>query len=222
MGDRERAVGTQTPTGSAVRFSLVAILASTTGVPLIAQESRAPSSAWLARLPDGVAKRKFILDCTGCHQFDQKIARVGGRPRTETEWAEAVTRMLGYAGARTGFPVIAADRDPQSTAAWLTKYLGSGGVQEPKLPSQARAEITEFLMPEPERSSARHRDRALGYGAGDGDVHSSPLSARSRQRPNQRDRHSGGQCESACDRSTERGRSGSTATSLARPSSSAA
>jgi virginiamycin B lyase len=132
-----------------VRFSLVAILASTAGVPLIAQDSQAPSSAWLARLPDGEAKRKFILDCTGCHQFDEKIARISGRPRTETEWAEAVTRMLGYAGARTGFPVIAADRDPASTAAWLAKYLGPGAVTEPKLPGQARAEITEFLMPEP-------------------------------------------------------------------------
>jgi hypothetical protein len=62
------------------------------------------SSAWLARLPDGEAKRKFILDCTGCHQFDDRIALTGGRPRTEAEWIEAVTRMLGYAGARTGFP----------------------------------------------------------------------------------------------------------------------
>jgi virginiamycin B lyase len=131
-----------------VRVSLVAILASTTWAPLIAQESHVPSSAWLARLPDGEIKRKFILDCTGCHQFDEKIARLGGRPRTETEWAEAVTRMLGYAGARTGFPVIAADRDPQSTAAWLAKYLGPSGVREAKLPSQARAEIIEFLMPE--------------------------------------------------------------------------
>ena len=60
-----------------MRFSRVAILVSTTCVSLIAQESRAPSSAWLAN------------------------------------------------------------------------YLGPGGVQEPRLPSQARAEITEFLMPEP-------------------------------------------------------------------------
>jgi virginiamycin B lyase len=132
-----------------VRLSLVVILASTSGVPLIAQESQPASSAWLARLPDGEAKRKFILDCTGCHQFDAKVARVGGRPRTETEWAEAVTRMLGYAGARTGFPVIAADRDPRSTAAWLARHLGRGVTQEPKLPTPSRAEITEFLMPEP-------------------------------------------------------------------------
>lgn len=132
-----------------MRSFLIAVLASTTCVPPVAQESRGPSSAWLARLPDGEAKRKFIIDCTGCHQFDEKIARVDGRPRTEAEWAEAVTRMLGYAGARTGFPVIAADRDPQSTAAWLAKHLGPDMAQGSRLPSQGQAEITEFLMPEP-------------------------------------------------------------------------
>ena len=75
------------------------------------------SAAWLSLLPDGEAKRKFILDCTGCHQLDEKIARPEGSPRTEAQWAEAVTRMLGYAGATTSFPVIAADRDPKATAA---------------------------------------------------------------------------------------------------------
>ena len=106
------------------------------------------SSAWLARLPDGEAKRKFILDCTGCHQFDDKIALTSGRQRTETEWIEAVTRMLGYAGARTGFPVIAADRDSRSTAAWLARYLEKRA-GESRLPSPYPADITEFLMPEP-------------------------------------------------------------------------
>jgi virginiamycin B lyase len=132
-----------------MRFSLVALLASATWAPVVAQQSGAPSSAWLSRLPDGEAKRKFILDCTGCHQFDEKIARIGGRPRTEREWAEAVTRMLGYAGSRTDFPVIAADRDPQSTAAWLAEHLGPPPAQGPKLRKPARARITEFLMPEP-------------------------------------------------------------------------
>lgn len=128
---------------------VVAILTSTTWVPLIAQEGQAPSSAWLSQLPDGETKRKFILDCTGCHQFDERIARSAGRPRTEKEWSEAVTRMLGYAGARTSFPVISIDRDPQGTASWLAKHLGAGPVQQPKLERQGRARITEFLMPEP-------------------------------------------------------------------------
>lgn len=56
--------------------------------------------------------------------------------------------MLGYAGARSGFPVIAADREAKSTAAWLTRYLGKGP-DEVALPPAAKAEITEFLMPEP-------------------------------------------------------------------------
>ena len=106
-----------------------------------------PSAAWLARLPDGEAKRKFILDCTGCHQFDEKIALVDGRPRTEAEWTAAVTRMLGYAGARTAFPVIAADREAKSTAAWLTRH-SSKSPAEVVFPAAARAEITEFMMPE--------------------------------------------------------------------------
>ncbi|HEX5963586.1 MAG TPA: hypothetical protein VFY42_07655, partial [Gemmatimonadales bacterium] len=48
---------------------------------LSAQDDPGLSAGWLSRLPDGETKRKFILDCTGCHQFDEKIARVNGRPR---------------------------------------------------------------------------------------------------------------------------------------------
>jgi hypothetical protein len=83
-----------------------AVIASASAPPVpasVPRRSAAPpprSSAWLSRLPDGEAKRKFILDCTGCHQFDQKIARPEGTPRTEAQWAEAVTRMLGTPGRR--------------------------------------------------------------------------------------------------------------------------
>jgi hypothetical protein len=113
-----------------------------------AQEVSPGSSAWLSLLPEGVTKRKFILDCTGCHQFDSKIALTVGRPRTEQEWVEAVTRMLDYAGARSSFPVISADRDPQQTAEWLVKNITSPTARQPKLPVAARAEVTEFLMPQ--------------------------------------------------------------------------
>jgi virginiamycin B lyase len=127
--------------GSAVL--LVAVSAGAAG----SQDRSPSSSAWLAQLPDGEIKRKFILDCTGCHQFDEKIALTAGRPRTEAEWVETVSRMLEYAGARSTFPVIAADRDPASTAAWLVKHLGQGQQTPPSL--QAPADVTEFLMPEP-------------------------------------------------------------------------
>ena len=105
------------------------------------------SSAWLSLLPDGETKRKFILDCTGCHQFDEKIARPQGSPRTEAQWVEAVTRMLGYAGATTSFPVIAADRDAKATAAWLAKSLRVGEVADIPVPASRRADVREYMMP---------------------------------------------------------------------------
>ncbi len=107
----------------------------------------ARSSAWLSRLPDGEVKRKFILDCTGCHQFDEKIARPQGTPRSEAQWAEAVTRMLGYAGASTSFPVIAADRDAKATAAWLAKSLAAGDVADAQVPRSRQADVREYPMP---------------------------------------------------------------------------
>ncbi len=114
-----------------------------------AEHRVARSSDWLSLLPEGEAKRKFVLDCTGCHQFDGNIALTSGRPRTESEWTDAVTRMLGYAGASTSFPVIAADRNAKETATWLTRHLGGRRAKETRPIASAKAEITEFLMPDP-------------------------------------------------------------------------
>lgn len=130
-------------------YFLLAAGLTALGLPLAAQDAPGLSSSWLGRLPDGVTKRKFILDCTGCHLFDETTALVNGRPRSEAEWAEAVTRMLGYAGAGTEFPVISADRDARKTAAWLVKNLASADTAVPEPPAGSRASITEFLLPEP-------------------------------------------------------------------------
>lgn len=125
--------------------------------PSAAEPLREPpdssSARWLALLPDGEEKRRFVLDCTGCHQFHGAIARrADGARRTREEWHAVVTRMLGYAGATTGFPVIAEGRDPAATAAWLERHLRA----EPALVSSAEArarraahghEVTEFAMP---------------------------------------------------------------------------
>ena len=119
-----------------------------TGSPTRSDPATLPSYGWLAQLPEGEAKRKFVLDCTGCHQFDARITRPGGTARTEAQWAEAVTRMLGYAGATTSFPVIAADRDAQATAAWLVQSLPAGGLRPvPSRPAAARADVREYLLP---------------------------------------------------------------------------
>ena len=109
-----------------------------------------PSSSWLSLLPEGEAKRRFVLDCTGCHQFDAKIARPAGTPRSEAQWVEAITRMLGYAGATTSFPVIAAARDAKATAAWLARHLPAGEMRQAPGAPAAGAEITEYLMPVPQ------------------------------------------------------------------------
>jgi virginiamycin B lyase len=105
------------------------------------------SAAWLSLLPDGPEKRQFILDCTGCHQFDADIIMVDGHVRTEAEWQAAISRMLGFAGATTGFPVIAAGRDPLVTAAWLARYVKAPPPAVPA-PSASPAAVREYLMPE--------------------------------------------------------------------------
>ncbi len=125
-------------------------LAATVTAAAVSPADPPRSSAWLSLLPDGEAKRKFILDCTGCHQFDEKIARPQGSPRTEAQWVEAVTRMLGYAGAATSFPVIAADRDAKATAAWLAKSLPAGDVADVSVPASRRADVREYMMPVPQ------------------------------------------------------------------------
>lgn len=114
------------------------------------QGCAARSSDWLGRLPDGPEKRAFVLDCTGCHQFGDRYVRPDSAWRTEAQWIDAVARMLRYAGATTGFPVISADRDPARTAAWLAARLRGDptrGDCTRMLP--AGATVTEFALPEP-------------------------------------------------------------------------
>ncbi|MGH7711202.1 MAG: carboxypeptidase regulatory-like domain-containing protein, partial [Gemmatimonadaceae bacterium] len=107
------------------------------------------SAQWLGMLPDGEAKRKFILDCTGCHQLDTRHVVKDGQPRSQQQWIADVTRMLGFAGATTGFPVIAADRNALETAVWASAALaGTPRARSAPLPlDSAVATITEYDMP---------------------------------------------------------------------------
>lgn len=104
----------------------LAVLASRPIAAPIASPPPASSAAWLTRLPDGETKRRFVLDCTGCHVLDERIAMVGDRPRSEAEWEASIRKMLGFAGATTGFPVISSAREPKATAAWLARHLAAG------------------------------------------------------------------------------------------------
>jgi len=117
-----------------------------------------PSSSWLNMLPDGTAKRAFIIDCTGCHQFTGRFAYAGDRPRTPPEWQAKIEQMLSFAGASAGFPVISADRKAAPTAEWLTKNVTRPPSPEELAPSAARgrggqgmrtgeAVVTEYDLP---------------------------------------------------------------------------
>jgi virginiamycin B lyase len=119
--------------------------------PEPARNSSLTSADWLGLLPEGEAKRRFILDCTGCHQFDERMARVEGRPRTAAEWEEAVTKMLSFSGATTGFPVIAHDRNAAATAKWLAANLGRDPVERPVSGAEVvTGAVTEYDPPVPQ------------------------------------------------------------------------
>ena len=125
-----------------------AVLAAAPARPVRAPDP--PSAALLALLPDGEEKRRFVLDCTGCHVFDERLVLPGGQPRSAADWASAVRRMLEFAGPESGFPVIAAGRDPESTAAFLTAALYAGDTLRsvPSRPLPAAGTITEYDLPE--------------------------------------------------------------------------
>jgi virginiamycin B lyase len=133
--------------------SLLSVLATSNRpvaheTPATAIDSIRYSSDWLGVLPDGEEKRRFILDCTGCHQFDEQVARPAGKARTGAEWAEAINRMLGFAGSTTGFPVIGHGREAATTSLWLARHLAAAPAPKPRPAMPAGATVTEFNMPE--------------------------------------------------------------------------
>ncbi len=115
-----------------------------------------PSSAFLGLLPDGEDKRHFVLDCAGCHQFDQKQITLDGKLRARDSWLQRTNQMLSFAGAHTGFPVISPSRDAEKTTEWLLAHVG--GPDDP-LPAftppppmtgeDANVVITEYDLPVP-------------------------------------------------------------------------
>lgn len=132
-------------TGATLRARAVAPTGQTGTIP----DSTLAASAWLGLLPDGEEKRRFILDCTGCHVFDARIAWGPDTvPRTEEQWRSIIERMLSFAGASSGFPVISADRDPAATASWLARHITRSPTALPDAPVlPPGVTITEHLMP---------------------------------------------------------------------------
>ena len=132
-------------TGATLRARAVAPVARTPAAP----DSTLTAAAWLGLLPEGEEKRRFILDCTGCHVFDARTAwGTDTVPRTEAQWRTIIERMLSFAGASSGFPVISADRDPAATAAWLTRHITRAPASPRSTPVvPAGITVTEHLLP---------------------------------------------------------------------------
>ncbi|HUF10561.1 MAG TPA: hypothetical protein VMO47_14670 [Rhodothermales bacterium] len=120
-----------------------------------------PASAYLSLLPDGETKRKFILDCTGCHQFDRQIVEVDGQPRTRESWVERINQMIAFSGGSSQFPVMSPSRNAEETADWLVAHLNAtrhpepsegslvaGAPRDDSMGRSARATITEYPIPE--------------------------------------------------------------------------
>jgi len=136
--------------GTTVATSLGAVRSAVTHEDLVpAADSVRRSSDWLSLLPEGEEKRRFILDCTGCHQIDDQIVRPNGRPRTQAEFKEMVDKMLGFAGSTTGFPVNGHGRESVSTAAWMARNFLANPMIRPRGALPPNARVTEYDMPEP-------------------------------------------------------------------------
>lgn len=123
----------------------VVALASGAAAGVRQQETPPPSNAYLSLLPDSPEKRRFIIDCTGCHTFDGRTAFPGGAPRTMASWTERIASMHARFGRGTGFPIIADPANADSLAQWLARHLvtapsgAAAPVRDPR--------VTEYLVP---------------------------------------------------------------------------
>jgi len=112
-----------------------------------------PASSYLGALPDGETKRRFILDCGGCHQFNRVRSEAGPLVQSRDYWENQAGRMLGFAGADSRFPIMAPGLDEGETADWLTQHLGTPGDPLPVLTpppfelATERVLITEYDVP---------------------------------------------------------------------------
>ncbi len=109
------------------------------------------SAEWLDLLPDGPAKRWFILDCTGCHQFNETRALRSGKVRTAAEWAADATRMITMFGPESGFPIIASHEQPARLGAWVNRYVTAAKGVPPLAAATGlgnpRYQVTEYDLP---------------------------------------------------------------------------
>jgi virginiamycin B lyase len=126
-------------------------------VRLSQEEDRArsaPSYAYLGLLPEGDEKRRFIVDCMGCHSLNGTVMwSKEGKFLDEAGWKAGVDKMLSFAGHKTMFPILPPDRTSGPTAAFVAKYLTEASVEKAAADVNAIAPgvaytVTEYDMPD--------------------------------------------------------------------------
>lgn len=116
----------------------------------------APASMFLGTLPEGVEKRRLIVDCMGCHALNPRIVYSvdDGHFLNEAEWKTSVDKMLSFAGHKTPFPILPPDRLSEPTVRFVAKYMTEAAIGEavekmsPRPAALVRHTITEWDMPE--------------------------------------------------------------------------
>ncbi|NQV20577.1 MAG: carboxypeptidase regulatory-like domain-containing protein, partial [Rhodospirillales bacterium] len=101
-----------------------------------------PGNAWLAALPEGDFKARFITGCTICHDGGSKIVR---GPRDEDEWSAVIQLMREAVDIYSVIP----DFDNAELAAWLVEHRfgekpAKITVPDPGLDATAGVVITEY------------------------------------------------------------------------------
>ncbi len=129
--------------------------AQSTPAPDQQARSTASGAAWLSMLPDGETKRRFILDCTGCHVWTEDWVRAAdGSRRDAGAWATSIRKMVGMFGQGTGFPIISSWPDADALGMWLEEaWRGEPDAARSSVPASllptSPPQITEYPIPVP-------------------------------------------------------------------------
>ena len=142
---RSRAPGLEDAKTSADDGAVVKLEATPAADPLLL----APSSSLLSLLPEGEDKRRFLLNCAGCHEVAHGRIWKDGKVRDHAKWAEAIKLMK----AIDVYALVSPEIDTEKYAAWLSTNLtperlatlNPGAVVQPAI--GGKVTITEYPVP---------------------------------------------------------------------------
>jgi streptogramin lyase len=119
--------------------------------------AEAPPHVFLSLLPDGDEKRRFVVDCLGCHSLNQRIVLdPQGSAWSQAAWKQSTDKMLAFAGPTTSFPILPPDRASEATAAFVAPHLTDEKIAQacrsaaPPAAATIRYEVTEYDLPNPD------------------------------------------------------------------------